>query len=214
MNRGARFLMLFLLSTQSAAAADCPTNTMYAMGHAQVSSSYADSYSQSFTCTADGHPVFASGTASYNLVTGRFAAVAQGGSGCGASSGLSTHDVFTLTGPPSGSLSFRAQLDVEYHGGNFPSSASIQGGNTTASTGPTPGPFTSIWITIVRSPGASFDLYIGAVTGGTGFGTLTAALSFPDLPQGYMVQSCQGFVAGTPVPTRGTQWGRLKALYR
>ncbi|MEQ1737674.1 MAG: hypothetical protein ABL886_14870 [Rhodoglobus sp.] len=37
-------------------------------------------------------------------------------------------------------------------------------------------------------------------------------LSFPDLPPGYSVVSCQGYAPDAPVPSRTTTWGRIKSL--
>jgi hypothetical protein len=208
-------LLLVFTSPVPVAVAACPTNTLYAMYASLLNSNASGSFSQSYTCTADGFSVTASGTAAYDLANGRFGVVAQGGAGCGASAALQTHDVFALIGPAFGSpLSFRAQLVVELHGANLPSSATIREGDSNTSRGSKPAPFDTVWVTITRSPGNSFDLYVGASTGGTGFGTLSASLSFPDLPPGYGVQSCQGFFAGTPVQARVTNWGRLRARYR
>ena len=42
----------------------------------------------------------------------------------------------------------------------------------------------------------------------------TLRFRFKDLPPGSGLVSCQGFLAGGPVPARTTTWGNLKARYR
>src|SRR5438477_11541403 len=157
MFRAALFLALLLAALPGAAAAECPTNAMYAMYGTQVSTNYAGNFSQSSTCSADGRVVTASGAASYNLAIGRIGvSVASGGAACSAGAGILTHDTFTLTGPASGSpITFRAQLDVEFHlgGQGGPGWARIREGDSNASPSSDLALYSTVGITITRTPG-------------------------------------------------------------
>ena len=203
-----------------AAAADCPTNSISALGTHQISSNPSGSVSQNYTCTADGFPVRISGSASYNLPMGHVTFSGSGGIGCSGSGQVATRDVFTLSGPASGSpLSLRAELGVNASGYGYAGGSVTlrEGASNTSPSSPFPGSST-IGITIQVSPGSSFDLYIEGGAGGGFSGQGTAAvdawLGFPDLPPGYLLTSCQGFTAGIPVPVRATSWGQLKNIYR
>ena len=63
--------------------------------------------------------------------------------------------------------------------------------------------------------GAEFLLAMGARcdTDG-GDGSVSVALSFPDLPPGALVHSCNGYLSGPPVGTRRSSWGAIKLHYR
>ena len=81
-------------------------------------------------------------------------------------------------------------------------------------------------VSITRAPGGTFELALSAQAEAAGLvdtqhdrgssrsASVTARLSFPDLPPGWSVISCQGFRAGHIVPARTTTWGRLKTSYR
>lgn len=214
------FVLLMSPALPRGAAADCPMNSMSALGVTQLSSNPSASMTQSYTCTADGFPDHASGSVSYNLASGFVTLTVNGGLVCGGGAGVTTHDVFTLTGPASGSpLSFRAELTVSSGGHGGPSGASVRldGPSNSSPYAPFPGSST-VSVPIQVSPGSPFDLYVEGYAfgggGGSGGASVGAWLSFPDLPPGYLLTSCQGFTAGIPVPVRATSWGRLKTVYR
>jgi hypothetical protein len=216
-------LLLALLMAPAfprSAGADCPTNTMTAMTSSQVSSNYSGSLAGSFTCNEGGNiHQTATSFVTYNLVTGWVEVDATGTLICRAFSNFTTHDIFTLTGPAPGiPISFRAELRAFASVSGFGSaSVMLREGASNSSPGSVLGSST-VGITITASPGSTFDLYIaGSAFGGGGAGGgagVDAGLGFPDLPPGYLLQSCQGFVAGGAVPVRTTSWGKLKTLYR
>lgn len=94
--------------------------------------------------------------------------------------------------------------------------ASYRGRNTSA----------PLELTVTRAPGEAFTLGVKVVANAPGdfddavdavshaAASIAAVLSFPDLPAGWSVVSCQGYQAGQIVPTRNTTWGRLKISYR
>ena len=81
-------------------------------------------------------------------------------------------------------------------------------------------------LTITRAPGEAFDLafLLAAIADGQAdlsddrgsnrTAVADATLSFPDLPEGWSIVSCQGFQAGQIVPTRHSTWGRVKTAHR
>ena len=73
---------------------------------------------------------------------------------------------------------------------------------------------TDLVLPLARLPGEQFpvgyDLFISS-HGGTG--TMRGEVSFANLPAGYSIVSCQGYV-GQPVPIVARSWGRLKQAYR
>jgi hypothetical protein len=81
-------------------------------------------------------------------------------------------------------------------------------------------------IVLNRSVGEVFPLRMALMTEGTAspdnstdegfprYAEASGLLSFPDLPPGYSLVSCQGFASDAPVGARPTTWGRIKTLYR
>lgn len=81
-------------------------------------------------------------------------------------------------------------------------------------------------IVMHRSVGESFSLRTAVVAEGTAgpdnstdegfprYAEVIGELSFPDLPAGYAIVSCQGYASDAPVRARNATWGRLKTLYR
>ena len=80
---------------------------------------------------------------------------------------------------------------------------------------------TDLPISISRASGSTFDIYLTvSATAGSGDifaygsdGSASLRLTFPDLPAGYSLVSCQGFGAGVTAAKRSS-WGALKARYR
>ncbi len=202
------------------AAATCPTNTMSAPGISQVSADHSGSLSGSQTCVEGGNiHGFASGRCSYDLTQGTIAASGSGDIICTGSAQVLTHDVFTLTGPASASpISFSAVIHVDTYVFGFGSGgATIREGasNTSPNGSVIGGGSITVGITVTVLSGSSFDLYLEGGAGGAGGGaSMGALLEFPDLPPGYVLQSCQGFSTIGAVPARPLTWGHLKTLYR
>lgn len=81
-------------------------------------------------------------------------------------------------------------------------------------------------LTLTRAPGESFELSMRSSVWASStwvtatdhcvlrVGEISANLSFPDLPPGYGIVSCQGFRSGTSVPVNRPTWGQIKTLYR
>lgn len=81
-------------------------------------------------------------------------------------------------------------------------------------------------VSITRARGDAFELTLSALALASGimdhqvdmssarYADVTATLSFPDLPSGWSVVSCQGYQAGEIVPVSRTTWGRIKTAYR
>lgn len=195
----------------AARAASCPENTLTVNSVTVTSTAPWYSASNSHECTIAGGTSTGTGYASYNLRHGMINASAQPGFDCFAAGSVSTHDVFTLTGPPSpAAITFTAQLDVSLP--PFKCCASLREGvsnSQSASSGSA-----VLRITITREPGSTFDLYMEASAASRhGQTWANGTLSFPDLPPGYFLTSCQEFNTGA-VPARTATWGHLKASYR
>lgn len=70
-------------------------------------------------------------------------------------------------------------------------------------------------LNVMVTPGVPFRVAMVANTGATcGTGSVDATLSFANVPAGWSIQSCGGFVGSVAVPVRSTSWGRLKSAYR
>jgi hypothetical protein len=229
------------LGLEEAAGAPCPENTLSALSNmsgttARTSPGPRDSdskYDQGRTCTDYCLSWLVSVDVAYDLVAGTMHAYATGSlAGIGESS-VSAHDVFTLLGPPSATpVTFHARAHVWVaagcgYGSTAQADASIREGasNGASATGGWDGCFGQVRdldIGIARASGSSFDLYFtvhafggtGDFRGGGGDGYASLSLSFPDLPAGYSVVSCQGFAAGQVTATRRSSWGAVKSLYR
>lgn len=213
----------------------CPTNSLSAhvdpVAPIDLSSSaprdsarnsYEDCPDPNFPCTT------CIASASYDLSLGVLHADAFILGGCSSYASVTTHDVFTLSGPPSPTpISFVARGSFGLSGsclypGDGAMGVTLHGtGGTSAGAmvfcgEPYSGP-PSLDVVISCLPGATFDIDMGAwANAGVGPSSVSAGLSlgFPDLPAGYSVISCQGFMAGQVVPARTTSWGSLKSMYR
>lgn len=212
------------------ASADCPTNTMVINPDSPTGQTITSSAPQDL----EGNYVdsCAEAIGRYDLVAGEVYAYAYGWL-CGGASAVYTHDVFTLLGPSSSppiTLVARAHasvtLDQEVCGGYADVMVAIREGasNSASSEEATPvdcgETVVDLDVNITRAPGETFDLYLTAqaradlAAGIPGEGVAFMTLSFPGLPAGFSVVSCQGFSAGQPVAAQPTTWGTLKAIYR
>jgi hypothetical protein len=158
------------------------------------------------------------------------AAASTVGSGHGQAS-ASTHDVFTLLGPAAAPpITFHAHAIVRTgiycgYGDVAQAYASISDGAFEGAgiAGSTDSCLvtTDLPISISRASGSTFDIYLTvSATAGSGDifaygsdGSASLRLTFPDLPAGYSLVSCQGFGAGVTAAKRSS-WGALKARYR
>src|SRR5262249_33847807 len=135
------------------------------------------------------------------------------------------HDVYTLIGPDAGTpVSFHAAAHVSiFNCGLATSYAMIQSSGSNTASYLVQYCFSSVQkdlsIPLSRLPGATFDLWMEAAAttgdahgGGTAGSSMT--LSFPDLPPGYVIVSCQGYTTGLATPARAISWGHLKSIYR
>jgi hypothetical protein len=67
---------------------------------------------------------------------------------------------------------------------------------------------------LAKLPGESFPVqYHLQSNNHGGVGTIRGEVAFANLPAGYSIVSCQGYV-GQPVASLPTSWGRLKQAYR
>ena len=213
--------LVVTLAVPGAAVAVCPTNSMSAPGASQVSPNPSGHLAGSRTCVEGGNIRHtATGNVSYDLTHGTISAYVDVQILCSGTSEMLTHDIFTLTGPASTSpISFSSVINVHsWADGVAFAGATVREGDSNISPGSVPGDWSTVGITITVGPGSSFDLYMdGRAAGGywgNGGAAVNAWLDFPDLPAGYVVQSCQGFIAGGVVPVRAASWGKLKSLYR
>jgi len=170
----------------------------------------------------------------YDLSLGHAYSNARGCLDSGSTGSLGTYDVFHLIGPqPSPVLTFRARFrlqgGVANEGGGF-RSASASGSLREIGAmsdsfyvgvghpfGESAGIDTTLGIQLSHTVGAEFTLFGWLSSSAFGAGstsTIESQLSFEDLPPGYAVVSCQGFVSDPIVPARSLSWGRLKAIYR
>ena len=209
------------------ARADCPTNTVVAIGATRTSSAPRDTLARDFRGCVP-HPMYCysySASVDYDLVIGRVHAYAQGSNAHGEGYAL-THDVFTLIGPASESpITFTANghaVLAQYCDQPYATVFIREGDSNIASVAgqPCSTVATSIGVSITCLPGSSFDLYMyanaragGGVNTSGGVADATLNLKFSGVPVGYTLVSCQGY-AGEPVATRPRSWGAVKALYR
>ena len=163
----------------------------------------------------------------YDLTMGIVRVYAQGAFGCTGVAAASTHDVFHFIGPASTSaVAFHARAHVEIYAGGYcvKGMATIREGTSnsaSASEHVLSDYITDLDVPVSRLPGATFDLslegYAEAANGYGGCGSdarTYMTLMFPDLPPGYSVESCQGFISGQIVAGGRTTWGQIKSLYR
>jgi hypothetical protein len=219
--RAARLLpiaMLVLLPGRAIAV--CPTNTLDASGNVVVTADAAHSTLGVYRCEYGDVVSLGHGSVGYDLAHGTLTASGTTEPECCGYGSGSTHDVFTLFGPAGSALiSLTAHLHVTASvTGSGTAGASLrEGASNGASYADPPGPDdATISITIARHVGETFDLFLdyNATACGDGDASLNGTLSFSDLPPGYAVASCQGFLSDPSVPAATTSWGRLRAIYR
>jgi len=219
-------VLVLTLAMARSSRAECPANTVNVLSDTYTTSAPSDTaYRQASDC--DVYYCWQQvGRASYDLVAGTMYVNALGAN-ADASSSLFTHDVFTLFGPPSSSpITFAArahvELSIDCNGVPPSASASIrQGTSNLAETARAQcgDGTTDIGISITCETAATFDLYMTAeVQAGEpdsgGQAEARVSLTFPDLPPGYSLVSCQGYATGPTVATRRESWGALKTLYK
>jgi hypothetical protein len=161
-------------------------------------------------------------SATYDLVTGRISVGFAVYYACGAAADVAAHDRFTLAGPSSsGPVSFVASLRVV----GQVSEATIRGSLGEGASPPVVAEITAagystfdrtVTLKLTHRVGEPFELaYLADGYGASCYasGGLTGTLTFPGLPSGYGLTSCQGFSTGV-VPTRPLTWGQMKIRYR
>lgn len=204
-----------------AARAQCPTNLIVVV-HDQPNTVVLHSSAprDSLSGTATG----AYGYGHYDLVAGE--ADADGISYAPPSVGyasVQTSDVYTLIGPPlAPPITFTAQghLAVDYVcPGGYAYGAIQEGASNLASASwnlECSQHVVDLRIAITRAVGTTFglSLLLNAQGHNGGRATMSESLSFPDLPPGYAITSCQGFSTVRAVPVRSRSWGTLKTHYR
>jgi hypothetical protein len=131
--------------------------------------------------------------------------------------------VFTVTGVPSATITIHAALS--YAAVTDPSGrmawvsgyARLQVGDFSVETsGVYPVVESSIELQIVVTEGEPFTLIYEIEAAGWGYNPtldMSCTLSFPDLPAGAEITSCNGF-GQTEVPVEVTTWGGIKALFQ
>lgn len=173
----------------------------------------------------------AEGTAEYDLVAGFVGAWINSGGDGSMNVAAQAADRFMLVGPPSPiPVSFKASFHVaagsaSLHGG---ANGTIEDANGALLR--TSAPYFDpacgcaryfvdqvLLLSIQHPVGELFELTyaVGASASGVSeTARATGTLSFTDLPPGHGIVSCQGFMAGAPVPVQRTSWGNLKVIYR
>jgi len=210
------------LASVDAPADPCPESCVF---------SYCSTRARRDTTFFDFYVSGASGSASYDLVAGGLYISFDSGNDGVADASATGRDRFTLVGPNSPSpVSFTVSLrlvgqtqsrnngysSVWGHlgeGNNTPVGAGVSSyyGNSIASLDET------VSLQLVHLVGEPFELTYQAGGYGKGVasqGSLWLALSFPNLPPGYGVASCQGYSIGVVVPTLSRSWGQVKSRYR
>ena len=169
--------------------------------------------------------------AAFDIPAGTFeVSISEGGS-----MHLWLRDSFTITGPAAGTpiafhMRFQVQGSVnwtsygpaqqvqvtvrplELHAGD----AATEWGFGLSSEPRTTYPFASSFdITLQRLAGEPIGIEIDVQTAISNAGStrLYGSFSFPDLPQGWSVDSCKGYHRDQPVPAIPTSWGSVKATY-
>jgi len=150
------------------------------------------------------------GSVTYDLTQGTVLVKSVSHADYGFDSWCRTTDDFFIDGPASGTplaLSVILTADKTYG-----SEVHLVAQTDSASTS---GPSHEVLrLSLLKLPGEHFTLSMYVfVYALLSRGTASCTLAFSQLPAGYTLKSCQGY-AGTPVATRSTTWGRLKASYR
>lgn len=207
------FLLAIGACASPCAAAPCPSNTLRANQQTVTTSDSIASIGHSRTC--DSHlPGGGDGFAHFDLVSGHWRVEASAWGECSGNASLATHDVFTLIGPAgSAGIEFTIRLDVTVY--DFSGATLREGTSNEQST--TFGRGTQVLeVRVGSAVGETFDLRVlmSAAADHNGSGSASAHLTFPDLPTGFAVSSCQGYVSDIAVAAGRTSWGRVKALYR
>jgi hypothetical protein len=170
---------------------------------------------------------------SYDLLAGFLTSYASGN----ASADVSTHDVFTVSGPPVGTpitilAHVRVRGGIHTQAEDFISRSARFGITIREGTSNSKsyGRFVSsrvppyelgidstLTISILTTVGSSFDLHLNLTGQGTHGGTsnfrtggLGAQLSFSGLPSGVSLASCQGFRIEQPIPVLPATWSSIK----
>jgi hypothetical protein len=212
------------------ASADCPTNSAsgFGGGHEQTIQSSSPIWN-------DG---VLGGNFSLNLILGTAQLIGSGGGG--EQSGacwLNASDLYQIAGPASvdpipfevrvrltggvtaslNTYPFIGQVcdgvSVQFH---LSSGAAFVEFNEANSSQPCAGKTiaSDLALPLAKLPGESFPLqYHLQSNNHGGEGTIRGEVSFANLPAGYTIVSCQGYV-GQPVANLPTSWGRLKQAYR
>jgi hypothetical protein len=171
--------------------------------------------------------------ASFDIPAGSF----EVATGEGGGMDLMLRDWFTITGPAPGTP-IALHMRVRVHGGlNWDGACCPESqvrvellplepvsGDPEShwSFGKTSGPFQSypfsdsLDLTLQRTAGTPIGVEIHASTHmqAPSSSDLIGEFYFPDLPPGWTVSSCKGYLKEQPVPAAVTSWGRVKASYR
>ena len=154
----------------------------------------------------------------YDLKAGVLAAVGHANPYGGGNAGVSTVDVYEVTGPAGGSLTFNVSLLVQASVDPYAHYMATIEGPAGASSSVSDQASGEAMIQVTAAPGAPFSIHASLVAGGeanpTPYGDVRARayLIFSGFPAGYGIVSCQNY--DQPVPTRPTTWGGLKGIYR
>jgi hypothetical protein len=216
-------IVVALTITSATATAQCPSS----------------GWDVGFTSGSSTQPIYSAGGASWNLIEGRFSGGASGATEMGGFLSMTVRDIYRIVGPASAvPIPFRARVVLSGHAsgsmetvpgagsGCFGSSVTFElipegGLPAYAEIGSSQSPCAGVDIDAVvelalaKLPGEEFLLrhrfYISSGAYQTAFAE--GLLTFLDLPPGYSIASCQGYV-GPAVPTSNASWGQLKHTYR
>ena len=160
--------------------------------------------------------IFTGGGARYSIPVG----VLQTGShctgaGCTSNAGVYIEDLFTVSGPPPGTLvPITAHLLLDTPSATC--SANIQDTHGGLASISSPQDGDELILPVAGISGQPFQLHfeIACSNVGSSPGSLGGTFSFTGLPPGTGITSCHGYLNGTPVAAHESSWGRVKILYR
>jgi hypothetical protein len=214
--------VILVLTASQTTVAECPVNTVYVRGEDCCDGEVVFNLSASSAAPAN-EISYGKSWADYDLSRGRLRASAWVKEANEHRSGVTATDVFTLTGVPAAmikihaALSYAAVTDPAGRMAWVSGYARLQVGDLSVETSGTyPLVERSIELEVIVLEGEPFAVTCQIEAAGWGYYPtidMGCTVSFPDLPAGAEITSCNGF-GETEVPVEETTWGAVKTLYR
>jgi hypothetical protein len=215
-------LVFLVVIASGSVLAECPVSRVFVRGEECCSGKEVFNLTSDSTAPTNGIS-YGSSSAKYNLREGRLEASAHVYEAHKHTSGVVTADVFTLTGVPAATITIRADLsyaavtDPSWRMAWISGLARLEvGGLSVETSGTYPIVERSVELQIDVLEGEPFTLVYTIEAAGWGYYPtldMGCTLSFPDLPAGAEITSCNGY-GETEVPVESTTWGAIKSLYR